>query len=169
MYEIPNATKYPATVNARQMTEIFSDPRTGDLVLLFMMKLMTNGRVDRGRAKDQPFQKDAFEASASNPLFCQIRSKTKAVLPPESSGRTGSDDQYTPCGHGGESEDRNASASLSRSSMNSKTESNDFVRVIVQSSLSNVKTGESTGSSHLMAQNDGRSSQYIMSRSSGMK
>lgn len=28
-----------------------------------------NGRVDRGRAKDQPFENDAFEASASNPLL----------------------------------------------------------------------------------------------------
>lgn len=37
-----------------------------------VLRKMMNGRVDRGRAKDQPFQKDAFEASASNALLCAL-------------------------------------------------------------------------------------------------
>ena len=35
----------------------------------FKVTLSNNSRVDRGRSKDQPFQINAFEASASNPLF----------------------------------------------------------------------------------------------------
>jgi hypothetical protein len=39
MYEIPKATKNPATVNARQTTEILSDRSVGESVLLVMLAL----------------------------------------------------------------------------------------------------------------------------------